>query len=93
MSALATILLVLGIIGVILPIVPGIPFLLAALVLFTVNSPGLRRRLLNSPRFARPFQRLDDWFSKPGADGLSSWERLKLKVLSTIEFLLPRSRR
>ena len=52
MTAIATILLLLGLVGLALPIVPGIPLLVVAGLLFTANSPGLRRRLLASPKLA-----------------------------------------
>ena len=93
MSALASLLLIVGLIGLILPILPGIPLLILSALLFTANSPGLRRRLVNSPRLAAYFQRFDAVFATPGADGLTAWERAKLKVLSVLSLALPKQRR
>lgn len=90
MSALALVLLAIGAIGLILPILPGIPFLILAALLFTANSPGLRRRLFNTPGLAPYFRRLDALFETPGADGLTAWERIKLKTLSALSALLPK---
>ena len=92
MSALAFVLVVIGAIGLILPILPGIPFLILAALLFTANSPGLRRRLFNTPGLAPHFGRLDAYFATPGADGLTAWERAKLKTLSVLSALLPKRR-
>ena len=52
MTVAATVLLLLGLVGLALPILPGIPLLIVAALLFTANAPGLRRRLLASPRLA-----------------------------------------
>ena len=96
MSALAYLLLVVGAIGLIVPILPGIPLLVLAALLFTAKSPGLRRRLFNTPRLAPYFRRLDALFktpATPGVDGLTAWERAKLKTLSVLGALLPRKRR
>ena len=93
MSALAHLLLVVGAIGLIVPILPGIPLLVLAALLFTANSPGLRRRLFNTPRLAPYFRRLDALFATPGVDGLTVWERTKLKTLSVLAALLPKQRR
>ena len=93
MSALAYLLLVVGAIGLIVPILPGIPLLVLAALLFTAKSPGLRRRLFNTPRLAPHFRRLDALFATPGVDGLTAWERAKLKALSVLGALLPEKRR
>lgn len=94
MPAIAFLLLILGVIGVIVPILPGIPLLILAALLFTANSPGLRRRLLRSPRLAPHVQRVDAFVSTPGADGLTAWQRTKLRALSAISALpLKRHRR
>lgn len=52
MTVLATVLLLLGLAGLALPILPGIPLLVVAALLFTAKAPGLRRRLLASPKLA-----------------------------------------
>lgn len=52
MTAAAVVLLLLGLLGLILPFVPGIPLLVVAALLFAANAPGLRRRLLASPKLA-----------------------------------------
>lgn len=52
MAATATVLLLLGLVGLVLPLVPGIPLLVVAALMFAANAPGLRRRLLASPRLA-----------------------------------------
>ena len=62
MPALALVLALVGAIGLIVPILPGIPLLILAALLFTANSPGLRRRLLNTPRLAPYRRRLDAFF-------------------------------
>ncbi len=93
MSILATAFLLVGIVGVIVPILPGIPFLVVAALLFTANSPGVRRRLMQSPQFGPYFRRINKVFAKPGADGLTSWERAKLKTLSALGALLPKAPR
>ena len=67
MAVLATLLLLLGLVGLLLPILPGVPLLVLAALLFTANSPGLRRRLLASPRLAfieRWRQRLPGWLRR-----------------------------
>lgn len=67
MAVVATLLLLLGIVGLLLPILPGVPLLVLAALLFTANSPGLRRRLLASPRLAfihRWRQRLPGWLQR-----------------------------
>lgn len=64
MAVAATVLLLLGLVGLALPVVPGIPLLVVAALLFTANAPGLRRRLLASPKLAwlgRWRQRLAGW--------------------------------
>ena len=92
MTLLAFVLLLLGVVGLALPILPGIPFLVVAVLLFTANSPGLRRRLLNTPVLAPIVRRLDA-LTAPGTDGLTPWQRVKLKTLTTIEAVLPKTRR
>ena len=92
MSVLALLLVGLGAIGLIVPILPGVPLLILAALLFTANSPGLRRRLFNTPRLAPHLRRLDALFAAPGADGLTAWQRAKLKMLSVLRALLPRRR-
>lgn len=67
MAVLATLLLLLGLVGLLLPILPGVPLLVLAALLFTANSPGLRRRLLASPRLAfirRWQERMPRWLRR-----------------------------
>ena len=91
MAILAPLLLILGLIGLILPILPGIPLLILAAVLFTANSPGLRRRLFSSPRLAAYLHRFEAVFATPGPDGLTAWQRTKLKALTVLSGLFPKS--
>ena len=92
MALLAPLLLILGVIGLIVPILPGIPLLILAAMLFTARSPGLRRRLLSSPRLATHFHRFEAIFATPGPDGLTAWQRTKLKALSVLSAILPKGR-
>ena len=91
MFVLACALLIIGLLGIVFPLLPGLPFLVAAALLFTANSPGLRRRLMRSLRSRRIFRRIDGLFA-PGIDGLTAFERIKLGALRGVRILLPKSR-
>ena len=91
MFVLASVFLLIGLLGVVIPILPGLPFLVVAALLFTANSPALRSRLRQSLRSRRPFRRGDDWLG-PGGDGLTAFERVKLRTLQGLSALLPKSR-
>lgn len=103
MLVLASVLLLIGLLGIVVPILPGLPFLVAAALLFTANSPGLRRRLLQSLRSRTSFRRVHDLFAaraaEPGRqgddemDGLTASERLKLRALRGARTVLPKSKR
>ena len=84
--ALAYLLLALGIIGIIIPVLPGIPFLVIAGFMLTINSPGLRRKLLNHERVAPVRSRIE----RRGPDGLNMVDRMKLKTLMFLEAVLPK---
>lgn len=102
MLVLASVLLLVGLLGIVVPILPGLPFLVAAALLFTANSPGLRRRLLQSLRSRTSFRRVHDLFAARAAeprqgddeaDGLTASERLKLRALRGARTVLPKSKR
>ena len=93
MALIATLLLVLGVVGLLLPILPGIPLLLAAALLFTANSPALRRRLLQSPRLAAHFRRWGRFTATRDGDGFTVWQRCKLQLLAAVRWLLPKGDR
>ena len=78
--------LVLGVIGIIVPILPGIPFLIVAGLMLTVNTPGLRRKILSHDRVAPMRARFD----RRGPDGLNVVDRVKLKSLMFLEAVLPK---
>ena len=92
MFVLASLFLIIGLLGILIPILPGLPFLVAAALLFTANSPALRQRLRQSLRSRPSFRRIDNML-KPAADGLTVFERCKLRVLRGIQTLLPKPRR
>ena len=102
MLVLASVLLLIGLLGIVVPILPGLPFLVAAALLFTANSPGLRRRLMQSLRSRTSFRRVHDFFTAKAAgprhdedvnDGLTASERLKLRALRGARTVLPKSKR
>lgn len=93
MPLLAIALLLLGIVGLIVPILPGLPLLVAAALLFAANAPGLRRRILRAPRIERMGSRLGRPFHTPAADGLTAWQRAKLRMLTGLARVLPKRRR
>lgn len=82
----AYVLLALGILGIIIPVLPGIPFLLIAGLMLTVNSPGLRRKILNHEYLASVKGRMD----RRGEDGLTMVDRVKLKSLMVLEAVIPK---
>ena len=78
--------LALGILGILIPVLPGIPFLLIAGFMLTVNSPGLRRKILNHEHLNSVKSRLD----RRGEDGLNVVDRVKLKSLMFLEAVIPK---
>ncbi len=82
----AYVLLALGILGILIPVLPGIPFLLVAGLMLTVNSPGLRRKILNHEYLHSVKSRLD----RRGEDGLNVVDRVKLKSLMFLEAVIPK---
>ena len=97
MFVLASVLLLIGLLGIVMPILPGLPFLVAAALLFTANSPGLRRRLTHALRSRAPLRRFRHLLAgaaeeKDGPAGLTASERIKLGALRGARALLPKSR-
>lgn len=97
MFILASALLLIGLLGIVVPVLPGLPFLVAAALLFTANSPGLRRRLAQALRSRTSSRHLRHLLARTaGQDdtaGLTVFERIKLGALRGVRALLPKSRR
>ena len=88
MPVVVIVLLLLGVVGLIVPVLPGIPLLVVAALILTAQRPGLRRRMKAS-RLGSAMRRAEDWRAKPGEDGLSPFDRAKLKTLRGVARVLP----